>query len=89
MYTVTQEFLTPVRITPWAPPDHFFSQIVVNVGGRELFYKCLTHPQEMHIYGEERVRQRVNVKLRRGIMCEIEAYLFQIDAFGQAMGPQV
>jgi len=89
MYTVQQELLTPVRPHPHARVDHYFSQIVVNVGGRELFCKQLTDPREVECFGEERVKQRVNMRLRRDIMYEIEAYLFKIDAYGAAMGPQL
>lgn len=89
MYSVHQEILTPVRKSPLAPIDHYYNVVHVSVGGVELYYNFTTDPQEVSIYGMERMRQRALVKLRRGIMYEIERHLFQIDAFGVAMGPQL
>lgn len=89
MYSVHQETLTPVRKSPLAPVDYYYSVVHVAVGGTELFYKVVTEPAEVRAYGEERTRQRVLVKLRRGIMYEIERHLFHIDAYGAAMGPQL
>jgi hypothetical protein len=89
MYSVHQEILTPVRITPLAPIDHYYSVVHVLVGGVRLYYKLLTATEEVRAYGEERTKQRVSVKLRRGIMYEIEAHLFKIDAYGEPMRPQL
>lgn len=89
MYTVHQETLTPVRMHPHAPVDHYYSVVHVSIGGCELYYKLYTDPKEVEARGKDLVRKYVAHALRKGIMYEIERHLFQIDANGAAMGPQL
>lgn len=92
MYTIHQEILTPVRAAPGgplAPIENYYSVVHVSVGGVELYYKMVTDPRAFDVYGKHRVQQHVVAALRKGIMYEIERHLFQIDAYGDAMGPQL
>lgn len=88
MYSVHQELLTPVRAATEqhaGPIDHYYSSVVVAVGGQSLCYQEKTLPYEVEVYGMARARQRVAYRLRKGIMFEIEKHIFKIDVYGGAL----